>query len=191
MILERARVELLRVVGHGNSEKIAPGAFSSKTAQTFEPGIRAAQMNIEAQGRGVALDRSRVDLDRERFLVPVLGADVIELRAAPGHEIVYAASEPCAVVMSGTEMFDDGDLCQLVRDEKSVRENGRILTMKPVENLDRQFDFLAFRHINKSSRHHECFVQGRELGGTEHRRLGHEMTAEQVFVLDDGAFERL
>ena len=62
--------------------------------------------------------------------------------------------------------------------------------MQPMENLDRQFDFDAARHVKKCSGIDERFVQRGELGRAEHRRLRHEMFSEQIFVLDHGAFER-
>src|SRR2546423_7429601 len=147
-------------------------------------------MNIEAQRRSIAFDRRRVYLDGERFLVPVLGADVVQFRTATDDEVVYAAGESRTVRVSRTEVLDDRYLRELVRDQEGVRENGSIFTMQPMENLDREFDFDAFRHVNKRSRGHECFMQGCELCGTERGRLRHEMTAEQIFMLDDGTFQR-
>ena len=68
-------------------------------------------------------------------------------------------------------MFDHRHLRQFVGDQKRVRENRGVLAMQPMENLDRQFDFDAARHVNKSSRSNERFVQRRELRRAERRRL--------------------
>src|SRR2546430_2663659 len=105
-------------------------------------------MDVQAERGCVPFYGGRIDLDRERFLVPVLGADVIQFRAATDDQIVYAAGESSTVRVSRTEMLDDRDLRELVRDQERVRENGSIFAMQPMENLDRQFDFDTFRDVN-------------------------------------------
>ena len=62
------------------------------------------------------------------FLVPVLGADVIQFRAATDHEVVHATGESSAAGMSGAKMLDHGDLRQLVGDQERV---GKTLAFSP------------------------------------------------------------
>src|SRR6476646_12165557 len=80
VVLQSAGVELLRVVSHTNREHIAARAFAGQSAQALEASVSAAEINIQAQGGGIAFDRGGVDLNSERFLAPVLGTDVIQLR---------------------------------------------------------------------------------------------------------------
>src|SRR4051812_32968107 len=110
MVLEGPGVELLRVIRHRDGEHIASCGFADEPAQSFKSRVGAAEMHIEAQGGSVAVDRRRVDLERECFLVPVLSADVVELRAAANHEVVDATGESGAVAMDRAEMLDHGDL---------------------------------------------------------------------------------
>src|SRR4051794_6433794 len=70
VVLQRARIELLRVVGNANGEHIAPRVFAGEPAQAFETAIGSAEVNVQTPGGGIALDRGRVNLDGERFLVP-------------------------------------------------------------------------------------------------------------------------
>ena len=60
-----------------------------------------------------------------------------------------------------------------------------------MENLDRQFDFDAARHVKKCSGRNQRLVQRSKLGGAERGRLRHEMFSEKIGVLDHGALERL
>ena len=62
---------------------------------------------------------------------------------------------------------------------------------QPVKDLDRLFDLDPARNEKKCSVRDQCFVQRRELGRAKDRRLRHEMSSEQIGVLDHGAFERL
>ena len=49
---------------------------------------------------------------------PILRAHVRHLRARAGDEVVYAARESGHVFIHGAEMFDHGDLRELVRDQE-------------------------------------------------------------------------
>src|SRR5207248_9549600 len=60
-----------------------------------------------------------------------------------------------------------------------------------MENLDRQLDFDAARHVKKCSRRDQRLMQCGELGRAEDGRLRHEMFSKQFAVLDDGALKRL
>ena len=89
------------------------------------------------------------------------------------------------------EILDERHLRKFLRHDESVRENCGVLGLQPVKGLERQFHFHAARDVEKSSRPHECLVQRGELGGAERGRLAHEMTPEQLFVLDHCPLERL
>src|SRR4051812_29686012 len=78
VILQRASVEFLLIGGHTNREHVAPRAFAGQSAQAFEASVGAAEMDVQAQSGSFPFDRRRVDLNRERLFVPVLGADVIK-----------------------------------------------------------------------------------------------------------------
>src|SRR5256886_11861620 len=72
-----------------------------------------------------------------------------------------------------------------------MRKDGSVFAVQPMENLDRQFDFDAARHVNKCSRRDQRLMQCGELGRAEDGWLGHEMFSKQFAVLDDGALKRL
>ena len=123
VVLQRARVEFLLPSAIGDREHIAARAFADEAAQAFEPRIFAAEMEIQTQGRGIALDGRGVDLQCEHVLAPVLRADVVDLRARPGDEIVHPAGETARGLVERAEMFDHGDLRHLVRDQKQMRKD--------------------------------------------------------------------
>src|SRR5713226_10598602 len=88
-------------------------------------------------------------------------------------------------------MLDDGDLGQFVGDKKQMRKDRSVLAVQPMENLNRQFDFYAARHIKKCSGRNQRLVQRGELGRAKNSRLGHEMFSEKIDMFDHGALERL
>src|SRR5713101_4135003 len=88
-------------------------------------------------------------------------------------------------------MLDDRDLGELVGNEKQMRKNGSVLTVQPMENLNRQFDFYAERHIKECSGRNQCLVQRGKLGRAKNGRLRHEMFPEEIGMFDHGAFDQL
>src|SRR5207244_10520902 len=72
-----------------------------------------------------------------------------------------------------------------------MRKDGSIFAMQPMENLDRQFDLDAPRHVKKCSRRDQRLMQCGELCRAEDGRLRHEMFSKQFAVLDHGALKRL
>src|SRR5207245_3737784 len=87
--------------------------------------------------------------------------------------------------------FDYGDFRQLIGDEKQMRKNGSVLPVQPVENLDRQIDFNATRHIKKCAGQNQRLMQGGKFARAKNRGLRHEMFSKQFAVLDHGALKRL
>src|SRR5438045_3318539 len=65
VVLQRPGIELLAVIRYTNREHIAARAFASQAAQPLKTRIGAAEMNVQAQSRGVALDRRGIDLKGE------------------------------------------------------------------------------------------------------------------------------
>src|SRR5712691_3832444 len=88
-------------------------------------------------------------------------------------------------------MFDDRDLGELVGNKKQMREHRSVLAVQPMENLDRQFNLDAARHIKKCSRRNQRLMQRSEPGRAKNRRLRHEMFPEKIDMFDHGALERL
>ena len=170
VVLQCAGVEFLVAFGDRDSEQIAAPAFADEPAQTFEARILCAEMQIETHRRGVVIDRGRVHLQCAHVFAPVLRADVSDLRARAGNEIVHAAGESCGRSVARPEMFDHRDLGELVGDQKQMREDRGIFVAQPMENLDRQFDFDAARHEKKCSRRNQRLVQRGELGRAERSR---------------------
>src|SRR5213082_670277 len=72
-----------------------------------------------------------------------------------------------------------------------MRKDGSIFAVQPMENLDRQFDFDAARHVKKCSRRDHRLMQCGELGRAEDSRLRHEMFSKQLAMLDHCALKRL
>src|SRR6266699_3078589 len=72
-----------------------------------------------------------------------------------------------------------------------MRKDGSVVAVQPMENLDRQFDFDAARHVKKCSRRDHRLMQCGELGRAEDGWLRHEMFSKQFAMLDDGALKRL
>ena len=70
-------------------------------------------------------------------------------------------------------------------------KDGSVFAVQPMENLDRQFDLDAPRHVKKCSRRNQRLMQCGELGRAENSWLRHEMFSKQFAVLDDGALKRL
>src|SRR5436309_16044064 len=70
-------------------------------------------------------------------------------------------------------------------------KNGSVFAVQPMENLDREFDFDAPRHLKKRSRRDQRLMQCGELGRAEDSRLRHEVFSKQFAVLDNGALKRL
>src|SRR5438067_7996824 len=70
-------------------------------------------------------------------------------------------------------------------------KDGSVFAVQPMENLDRQFDFDAPRHVKKCSRRDQRLMQCGELGRAEDGRLRHEIFSKQFAVLDHGTLKRL
>ena len=92
--------------------------------------------------------------------------------------------------MGGAKMLDHRHFGEFVGDQKRVRKDGGVLAVEPVENLNRQLHFHAARHVNESAGTDEGLVERGELRRPERGWLRHEMPAEQIFVLEQGSFER-
>ena len=60
-----------------------------------------------------------------------------------------------------------------------------------MKNFDWQFEFDAARHINENAGADLGPMERGELCRTECGRLGHEMFAHQIFVLDQRSLKRL
>src|ERR1041385_495059 len=85
VVLQRPGVKLLLVLRDRDGEQIAASAFANQAAQTFETRIARTEMQIQAHGRAVMIDRGRVHLQRAYILAPVLGTDVSDLCRSEEH----------------------------------------------------------------------------------------------------------
>src|ERR1700730_1085160 len=152
VVLQGAGIEFLFAVRDSDGEKIAARAFTDKPAQTFESRISGAEMQVETHGRCVVIDRGRVHLQRAHVFAPSLRANVSDLCARAGNEIVDATSEARGLLITGREVFYYRYLRQFVGDEKQMRKDRHVVVAQPMEDLDRQFDFDAARHEQKCAR---------------------------------------
>ena len=62
VVLQRASIEFLLVLGDGDRKQIASAAVADEPAQAFEARILPAQMQIQAHRGGIVIDRGRVHL---------------------------------------------------------------------------------------------------------------------------------
>src|SRR5207248_11557627 len=72
-----------------------------------------------------------------------------------------------------------------------MRKDRGIFIDQPVKNFDRQLEFDGTWHINESAGADLGTMERGKLGRTENSRLGHEMFAHEIFVLDQSALQRL
>src|SRR5205807_3790542 len=72
-----------------------------------------------------------------------------------------------------------------------MRKDRGIFIDQPVKNFDRQLEFDGTWHINESAGADLGTMERGKLGRTENSRLGHEMFAHEIFVLDQSSLERL
>jgi len=72
-----------------------------------------------------------------------------------------------------------------------MRKDRGIFINQPVKNFDWQLDFDGAWHINESAGPDLGPMEGGELCRPECSRLGHEMFAHEIFVLDQRSLERL
>ena len=139
VVLQGAGVEFLVAIGNGDSEEIAAPAFADETAETFEPRIFSAEMQIETHGRGIVIDRGRVHLQRAHVFAPGLRANVSDFRARAGDEIVHSAGEAGGNCRSNERKCSmTVTFAKLIRDQKQMRKDRNIFAAQPVEDLNRQ-----------------------------------------------------
>jgi hypothetical protein len=86
-------------------------------------GLAGAEVDVERLHAGVAADDGGVALEGERLVAPVLFADVGDLRAVAGVEIVGADGEAGGVVAARAEIVDDGHAGVFTGDDERVRED--------------------------------------------------------------------
>ena len=178
VILQRARVEFLSSARDGDCEQIAASAFAGEPAETFEAGIFSAEVQIETHGRSIVIDDCRVHLQRDDVASPVLRADVSHFRARTGDQVVHPAGETGSLLIYGTKRFDDGHLRKLVRDQKQMGKDGRVLTMQPMKNLYGQFDFNTARDVKECAGRNHRLMQGGKLSRAKDGSLRHEIFSE-------------
>src|SRR4030095_5464958 len=145
MVLQRARIEFLLMFGDRYCKQIAAAPFADESAKTFEARISRAKIQVQAHRRCIMIDRCRIHLQRDDVVRPILSAHVGHLRAGASDEIVYSTRKSGRMLVNRAEMFDHGDFGKLVRDQKQMRKRRGILTIEPMENLNRQLDFYAAR----------------------------------------------
>ena len=87
-------------------------------------------------------------------------------------------------------MLDHRHFGKFVGDQQGMRKDRGILSVQPMENLNRQFNLNAARHVNKGAGIDECLMQRGELCRPERRWLRHEMLSKQIFVLEQSPLER-
>ena len=72
-----------------------------------------------------------------------------------------------------------------------MRKDRCIFINQPMKNFDWQVEFDGARHINESAGPDLGAMEGSKLCRTECSRLGHEMFAHEIFVLDQRSLKRL
>src|SRR5439155_17429319 len=135
--LECASIKFLCPICDRNSEQIAARAYAHEAAETFEPRMFCSQMEVETHGCGIVIDRGCVHLQCAHIFAPVLRADVCDLRARTGDQIVHTAGEARQLWIQRTKRFDHGNFREFVSDKKQMRKNRSVRAMQPMENLDR------------------------------------------------------
>ncbi len=114
---------------------------------------------------------------------PRLRANVGELRAVSGVEIIGAAGEMRHGIRRD-ERVDNADLGVLLGDDQCVGENGRTGAGGNVSDEDWRGHLHATRDVDERAVPDECGVQRREFFGAELLRLGHEVGLQQSSVGD-------
>ena len=122
-------------------------------------------------------------------MAPVLFADVGELSAVSGVEIVGAGGELGGRVGVGAEIFDHGSPGVFSENHKGVRENGRGGSDRAGENADGQSNLHIAGDINESAIGEESFVERGELRRAEFWRLGEQVFAHEGVVVHEGVLQ--
>ena len=163
VILERPLIKLLLAFRDRDRKHVAAAAFADQAACALGAGIAAAEIDIEALGRGIAPHDGVVDLECQRFAAPILDADIVQLRPGPHIQIVEADGQCGGIRLRPHEVIHQRHLAILLGDEERVRERRIPLAREPMENLDGQVDLHAARDVQERPRLHRSRVQRREF----------------------------
>ena len=91
--LECTLVEFLTALGDGEGEHLGERAGGLQLRERFVAGLAGAEVDVEGLDAGVAADDGAVGLEGKGAVAPVLFADVGEVCAVAGVEIVGAGGE--------------------------------------------------------------------------------------------------
>src|ERR1051325_6942992 len=130
---------------------MAARAFADEAAQTFEARITSTEMQVQAHGGSIMIDRRSVHLKRAHVLAPILRTNVSDLCAWSGDEVVDAAGKSWRIAIARLEMLNHRHLRELIRDEQQMGKDRHVVVAQPVEDLDRLLDFEATRHEEKGA----------------------------------------
>ena len=189
--LQRALVELARAVGHGEGEHLGVGAGPEQARVRLVAGLAAAKVEIEREHTGVAFGGDAVDLEGEGLAAPVLGADVGQLRALGGVEIVHAGHElALGGGAAGDEELHQGGLGPRAEHHEGVREGGDVLPGERVLDHEGEGDLDVRRDVEEGAGGGEGGVERDELLGAEVGRVFQEIGPHEVAVIAQGLVKR-
>ena len=118
------------------TRRCAASAFADEPARLSNRDV-FSEMPIETHGRHIVIDHGRVHLQSAHVFTPGLRASVGDFRTRPGDEVVYSAGEAGCVSVSRAEGFDHRDFASSSATRSRCREDGSILAMQPMINLNR------------------------------------------------------
>ena len=121
--------------------------------------LASAEVQVERLDAGVAADDGGVGLEGEGAVAPVLFADIGEVGAVAGVEVVGPGGELCFGVLARAEVFDERGSGIFSGDYESVWENCSGGAEGVRENADGLFDRDAARDVNKRAINEKGFVQ--------------------------------
>jgi len=162
--LERALVEFLTALGHGKGEHLRERSGGLQLREGLVASLAGAEVNVEGLDAGVSTHDGAVRLEGKRAVAPVLFADIGEMGAVAGVEVVGPGGELCFGVLARAEVFDERGSGIFSGDYESVWENCSGGAKGVRENADGLFDRDAARDVNKRAINEKGFVQCREFG---------------------------
>ncbi len=189
--LERALVELLGAGGDGEGQHLGVRAGAEEAGVRLVAGLAAAEVEVEGEHAGVALGGDGVDLKGEGFGAPVLRADVGELRALGGMEVVDAGGE--LAFDAGTaadEELDQGGLGAGAEHDDGVREGGDVGAGEGVLDDEGQGDLDVGGHVEEGAAGAEGGVERDKLFRAEVGRMFLQVGLHEVAVIAQGLVER-
>ena len=180
-----AGVLMLAVVGEGDGDDFAPGAFALQDDAGVFHGEAAADVAVDPLDLGVLHGEAALGDEVEDVGRPVLDGDVLDLGALEGDELDHGGVEGGGGELGGGAALHVGDLGALVGDDEGALELAEVFRVDAEVGLEGHGDLHALGDVDEGAAGEDGAVEGGELvvaGGDDLA----EPLAENLRMLAEG-----